>query len=213
MSDLLIHATTRSVHGRHVKALRRQGSVPAVVYGHSVAARSVSADARALERIWQRAGRTHLVDLVVDDGKAQKVLIREVQIDPRSRRALHADLFVVNLLEKLTADIHVALHGSAPAVDDLKIGQIVQAVTTLKVECLPQDLPAQLSVDISGLSEIGAHVTIGDIELPKGVVLIHADPAEVVVTIGALRVQEAEEEDAEAPVAEAEPAATTEDSE
>ena len=206
-------ARTREARGHHNKALRRQGKVPAILYGHNVEPRSLEAEARVLHRVWMTAGRTHLVDLKVDGGRAQKVLVREVQVDPRSGAPIHADLFAVNLREKLTADVPVVIVGEAPAVVDLKIGTLQQLVTTLRIESLPGDLPAQFSVDVSGLTEIDAGVRIGEITVPDGVTLVHADLEELVVKVTALRVVEVEEEEAaaETPAAEAEGEATAEE--
>jgi large subunit ribosomal protein L25 len=153
-----------------------------------------------------RAGRTQLVDLSVDGGRAQKVLVREMQIDPRSNRPIHADLFAVNLLEKLTAEVPVVLAGESPAVVDAKVGTLQQLVNTLRVESLPADLPAQFTVDVSGLTEIDQGIHVRDIPLPEGVTLVHVDPDELVVKVAALRIAvegEAEEAAAAAEAAEA----------
>jgi large subunit ribosomal protein L25 len=187
-------ATTRDERGSHNKPLRREGLVPAVLYGHNVEPRAITAPATLLHRVWMRAGRTQLIDLKVDGGRAQKVLVREMQIDPRSNKPIHADFFAVNLLEKLTADVPVVVTGESPAVVDSKVGTLQQLVNTLRVECLPEDLPSQFSVDVSGLLEIDAGIHVRDIAMPDGVALVHIDPDELVVKVAALRVVEEEPE-------------------
>lgn len=193
MAALTLAASSRSLSGRHVRALRRTGAVPAVVYGHRVAPTNIAADERALRKIWQSAGRTHLIALSVDGEKPRQVLFRELQVNPRTARPIHADFLVVNLREKLTADVPIVVIGEAPAVVDLKVGQLLQTLTAVRVECLPADLPAQLNVDVSGLTEVEAALTLGDIELPKGVT-VGADLDEMVVKIAPLRVQEVEDD-------------------
>jgi len=212
---LALEATRREVTGKHVHPLRRAGQVPAVLYGHNVQAVAVATEARALEKVWRRAGRTHLVDLAVDGARPRKVLIRELQVDPRSARLLHADFFAVNLREKLTVDIAIVPVGDAPAVTVQKVGVLQQVLTTVKIECLPGDIPAQLTVDVSGLENIDDGVHLRDVPLPEGVTLLHGvDPDELVVKVAPLRVlaEEVEEEAAaeEAPAVEGEaaPAAT-----
>ncbi|HZS15151.1 MAG TPA: 50S ribosomal protein L25 [Candidatus Dormibacteraeota bacterium] len=208
MDSLSLNARPRTETGRHVHHLRREGAVPAVIYGHKVAAQAIAVDAKEMERTWQHAGRTHLVDVHVEGQKgARKALIKDLQFHPRSGRMLHVDLFAVNLREKITSEVPVIVVGESPAVQ-LKLGQIQQVVSSLRVESLPADLPAQLTVDISGLTEVDQSVTIGEIELPKGVALVHADLGETVVKIAAVRVREeleapeaAPEEGAEAPAA------------
>jgi large subunit ribosomal protein L25 len=209
MEKLDLDARPREVVGHRVKLLRRRGEVPAVLYGHQQKSIPVSTEARALERIWHRAGRSHLVDLRLDGGSARKVLIREYQHNPRTGAPLHADFFAVNLREKIAVDIPVVVIGHSPAVEELKIGQLQQALTTLRIESLPDKLPAQLNVDVSELTEIDQSITIGQIVLPEGVTLVHAhggevDEHQVVVKVAPLRVREEAEEAAAAPEAEAE---------
>jgi large subunit ribosomal protein L25 len=187
-------ARTRDERGSHNRPLRREGLVPAVLYGHNVEPRAITAPATLLHRVWMRAGRTQLIDLSVDGGRAQKVLVREMQIDPRSNKPIHADFFAVNLKEKLTADVPVVVTGESPAVVDSKIGTLQQLLNTLRIECLPADLPAQFTVDVSGLTEIDSGIHVRDIELPEGVALVHVDPDELVVKVAALRIVEEEPE-------------------
>jgi len=206
MDTLELNARTRSETGRHVHALRRSGAIPAVLYGHKISPVSMAVDAKDLERIWHRAGRTHLVDIHLDGQKgAKKALIKDLQFHPRSGKPLHADFFAVNLREKITAEVPVIVVGESVAVSQ-KIGQVQQVVSMLRIESLPADIPAQITVDISGLEQIDDSVSIGQLTLPKGAALVHADPDEVVVKIAAVRVR-MEEEEVEAAAAEGEEAA------
>jgi large subunit ribosomal protein L25 len=211
MATIQLQATTREERGHRNRALRRAGMVPAILYGHNVDPRSIEAEARVLHRVWMSAGRTHLVDLRVDGGRAQKVLVRDMQVDPRTGTPIHADFFAVNLREKLTADVPVVVVGESPAVVDAKIGTLQQLITTLRIECLPSDLPAQFTVDVSGLMEIDSGIHVRDIVLPDGVALVHVDEDELVVKVSALRLVTEEEveaaEAAEAAEAEGEAAA------
>lgn len=214
MATIELQATSREARGNHNRALRRTGKVPAVLYGHNVDPWPIEAEARVLRRVWMHAGRTQLVDLKVDGGRAQKVLVREMQVDPRTGNPIHADFFAVNLREKLTADVPVVIVGESPAVVDAKIGTLQQLITSLRIECLPSDLPSQFNVDVSGLMEIDAGVHVRDIVLPEGVALVHIDVDELVVKVSALRLvteeeveaaeaaEAAEAEGAEAPVGE-----------
>jgi large subunit ribosomal protein L25 len=207
-TDLELSASKRTVTGRHVHALRRQGLIPAVLYGHNVEPVALSIDGRRLQKVWHRAGHSHLVDLLLDGGRPRKVLIRELQVNPRTARFQHVDLFAVNLREKLTVDIPLIPLGEAPAVTEQKIGVLQQIMATVKVECLPGDIPAQLTVDISGLNNIDDGIHLREVPLPEGVTLAHGlDPDELVIKVAPIRVAEVEEEVAEAaeePSAEAE---------
>jgi large subunit ribosomal protein L25 len=190
-TTLALRATRRTVTGKHVHALRRGGEVPAILYGHNVEPVSLAIDTRLLEKVWHRAGRSNLVDLSLDGDRPRKVLIRELQVDPRTAHLLHVDLFAVNLREKLIVEIPIVPVGEAPAVADLKIGVLQQIMTSVKLECLPGDMPAQLTVDVSGLGAIDDGVHLSEVPLPQGVTLAHGvDPDELVVKIAALRVVE-----------------------
>jgi large subunit ribosomal protein L25 len=193
MATIELKATSREERGHHNRPLRRQGKVPGVLYGHNVEPRAIATEANLLHRVWMRAGRTQLVDLSVDGGRAQKVLVREMQVNPRNGRTIHADFFAVNLREKLTADVPVVITGESPAVAEARIGTLQQLLTTLRVESLPADLPAQFTVDVSGLTEIDAGIHVRDIELPEGVALVHIDVDELVVKVSALRLVVEEE--------------------
>ena len=199
-TSLALRATRRTVTGKHVHALRRGGEVPAILYGHNVEPQALAIETRVLEKVWRRAGRSHLVDLSLDDGRPRKVLIRELQVDHRTLHLLHVDLFAVNLREKLIVEIPIVAVGDAPAVTDLKIGVLQQIMTSVKLECLPGDMPAQLSVDVSGLAAIDDGVHLNQVPLPEGVTLAHGvDPDELVLKIAALRVVEEVEEVEAAP--------------
>ena len=190
MDSISLSARPRSETGRHVHHLRREGGVPAVLYGHKVAAVALAVDAKEMERTWHHAGRTHLVDVHVEGQKgSRKALIKDLQIHPRSGRMLHVDFFAVNLREKITSEVPVIVVGESPAVRE-RIGQIQQVISTVRVESLPGDLPAQLTVDVSGLTEVDQSVTLGEVELPKGVAIVHTDPSETVVKIAPVRVSE-----------------------
>src|SRR5258706_5921265 len=193
MDSISLSARTRSETGRHVQALRRAGAVPAVLYGHKIPPAAIAVDAKELDRVWHKAGRTHLVDVKVQGGKAHKSLIKDVQFHPRDGYALHVDFFVVNLREKITADVPVIVVGDSPAVHQ-KIGQVQQVVSSVRVESLPGDIPAQLTVDISRLEEIDQSITLGQDELRECATLVHADLDEVVVKIAPVRVRAEEEE-------------------
>src|SRR5579864_972345 len=207
---LELPASPREETGRHAHALRRKGKVPAILYGHNVKPQSLAVDARTLQKVWHHAGQSHLVDLSLDGARPRKVLIRELQVNPRTAQLVHVDLFAVNLREKLTVDIPIVPVGESPAVTVDKAGVLQQILTTLKIECLPTDIPAQLTVDISGLLAVDDGVHIRDIELPESVTLapgINAD--ELVLKIAPMRVA-AEEEEAAAEEAAAEEGAPAE---
>ncbi len=212
-SSLELSATVRSETGRHVHAVRRRGEVPAVLYGHNVEPQALSIDARSLRRVWHQAGHSHLVDLAVAGGHVRKVLIRELQVSPRTTELMHVDLFAVNLREKLTVEIPLIPIGESPAVSEFKLGVLQQIITSVNVECLPGDIPALLNVDISGLVEVDQGIRLGEVPLPERVTLATGvDPDELVLKVAQVRVSaEAEEAEVAAETEAAEGAETAED--
>lgn len=177
--------------------LRREGLVPGVVYGHKVAPIMVEVPAKELAKTVHMVGKSHLLQLKVAGERRQRpVLIKELQLNPRSSAAVHVDFFQVNLEEKLTVQVQVVLAGESPAVK-FNVGELLHVVHSLEVSCLPDAIPGEISVDISGLAEVDDAVRLSDIALPEGVELNAAiDPAEILVKIAQARVA------AEEPVAE-----------
>jgi large subunit ribosomal protein L25 len=203
---LELSASIRSETGRHVHKVRHRGEVPAILYGHNVKPQNLAIDARSLRKVWHNAGHSHLVDLALDGGTSRKVLIRELQVNPRTTELMHVDLFAVNLREKLTVEIPLIPIGESPAVSELKLGVLQQIITAVKVECMPGDIPAQLNVDISGLMDIDQGIRLAEVPLPERVTLATGvDPDELVLKVAQVRVAvEAEEEAVEAVEGEAE---------
>ena len=98
------------------RGLRHEGKIPAVIYGHRVDPLTVALPRREFERAFHKVGKTQLLDLVVDGEQPRKVLVREVQYNPRAGNVLHVDFYQVNLKEKIGADVPVVVVGEAPAV-------------------------------------------------------------------------------------------------
>src|SRR5690606_12974320 len=139
------------------------------------------------------------------DGGEQPVLIREVQTDPIRKDPLHVDFFAPNLRVKLRAMVPVVLHNASADM----AGLLNTILTEVEVEALPMDLPHQLAVDISELTEVRDHVRVSDITLPENVDLI-TDPEETIATVVAETVAEEPEEAAEGEEAAAEEAEAAE---
>jgi large subunit ribosomal protein L25 len=212
--DLKLQATKRTAHGRQVRKLRKEGAVPGVVYGHRTEAEPVSFDAGEFRRVYAKAGRTHLIDFVLDGGRAQKVLIKEIQKHPRYEGAIHVDLFRIDLKEKLQIDVPVTIVGESPAVKRGD-GDLLISIHSLRIECLPSDIPEAIEVDVSGLENIDDSVRVHDLQFGEGVSLLSGGD-EMIVKVQAHRVAdepvaEAAEGEAEEPAEGEEAAAETEE--
>jgi len=186
--DLKLQATRRTAHGRQVRKLRKEGALPGVVYGHRSEAEPVALDAAAFRRVFAKAGRTHLVDFELDGGRPQKVLIKEVQKHPRYEGPIHVDLFRIDLKEKLQIDVPISIVGESPAVKRGD-GDLLISLHSIRVECLPSDIPEAIEVDVSNLEEIDDSVRVHDLKFPDGVTLLTGGD-EMIVKVQAHRVAE-----------------------
>jgi large subunit ribosomal protein L25 len=193
-----LKAATRDLLGKRSRRLHGEGKLAAVVYGHNTKPIPLVLERLEFQKVFLKSGRTHLVDLLVDGDRTEKVLVREIQTHPRRLGPIHVDFYQVNLEEKITVEVPVHLVGESAAV---KRGDadILQPLHSLRVECLPSDIPEAFEVDLTPLEEIESEIRISDVKMPKGVTVL-IDPEELVVKIIKKREMKIEEE---APVAEA----------
>jgi large subunit ribosomal protein L25 len=192
MDEVIIKANHRQVVGKKVKVLRRDGILPAVVYGQKIESIPISLDMREASRILERISPSALV--VVDvDGEQHYTLVRDKQRNPIRGSILHVDFQAVSLDETVRADLNIKIVGEAPAVETY-LGIVVPSLEQLSIECLPKDLPDNIEVDISGLNEIGDSLLVRDLVAPNGVEIL-SDPEDVVVVVIAQAAEEEVEEE------------------
>ncbi len=192
MATYELTAQPRTIVGKEVKKLRRQGIIPAVLYGPGIEGiHSISLASKEIERAYTQLGKSAILRLKVEGGATRSVLIHQVQHDYHHRNLTHVDFFAPNMSVELTVSVQVVMTGEAPAVK-LEDGILVQSATEIQVTALPDNVPAVIAVDITGLTEIHAQITAGDLELPAGVTLA-TSPDEVVVTVSQVQLVEVEE--------------------
>ena len=187
-----LKASVRDLLGKSSRRLHGQGKLAAVVYGHNTKPTPLPLERLEFQKVFVKSGLTHLVDLVVDGARTEKVLVREIQTHPRRLGPIHVDFYQVNLEEKITVEVPIHLVGESAAV---KRGDadILQPLHSLRVECLPSDIPEAFEVDMTPLEEIESELRISDITLPKGVTVL-IDAEELVVKIIKKREMKVEEE-------------------
>lgn len=180
MEKVVLQANRREVVGKQVRALRRQGLLPAVIYGHHIQPINIALNAHEAKLVLPRLSSSQLV--VVDvDGERHNALVREKQRHPVTDALIHVDFQAVSMTEKLRVTVSIEFVGEAPAVKNYN-GIVVPSKEELEVECLPDDLPNRIEVDLSELAEIGDALHVRDIPLPPRVEVLE-DPDEVVVVI------------------------------
>jgi large subunit ribosomal protein L25 len=190
MDIVVLKATARTLTGRHVRALRRSGQLPGVIYGHNVEPVSISLDARDAAKVLARLSSSSLVTVDVD-GKEYPSLVREKQMNFIKRNLIHVDFQVVSLTEKIRANVGIVLTGNSIAVKDFN-AMLINGLTELEVEAFPQDLPERVVVDIGALAKIGDAIHVKDITLSDKVTILSA-PDEMIVLATAPAKEEVEE--------------------
>lgn len=187
-----LHAQKRDLLGKKVRRLRQAGRLPATVYGQHRDAQSIQIEAHELRDVLRQAGRTQLIDLIIDGAPARPVLIRQTAVDAKRNVIMHVEFFQANLREKLQT--HVPLHfvGDSQAVRDG--GVALHIMDHVDIESLPQDVPAGgVEVDMSQITEINGAIHAGDLRLPDGISLV-TSPDEVVAKVTPPVSEEAVEE-------------------
>jgi large subunit ribosomal protein L25 len=187
MEAVTINANVRKTIGKQVKALRRQGILPAVMYGAGVDPLPLELDEKVASRLLAHVSGSTLINLEIGK-ETHKVLVREYQRDVIRRDILHVDFLVVAMDVIIRAVVPVVLVGESPAVIDLD-GVLVSGLNEIEVEALPADLPEQLTVDIEGLVTLNDVITVGDLVLGEGVTLI-TDPDETIANVIAQMAEE-----------------------
>ena len=189
MEHVSLAATSRTVVGKQVRALRREGLIPGNVYGHKLGNLNISLNARDFSKLFAHTGTTTLIDLQIDEKKSTPVLVHEVQRNSPRREIIHADLFAVNLKEKLKTAVPLTFTGTSEAVENL--GGILQTPKDeVEVECLPENLVQELIIDLSALKTFDDQLKISDIVLPAGIIILD-DVDDVIAVVNA---QASEEE-------------------
>ncbi|OGY68304.1 MAG: hypothetical protein A3H63_03025 [Candidatus Harrisonbacteria bacterium RIFCSPLOWO2_02_FULL_45_10c] len=175
--------------GRGVKALRKQGLVPAELYGKGLENFHVSVPAKEFKKVYKESGENTVVQVVMDK-KKYPVLIQDVSYAPVSGDVTSVDFYQVRMDEKLKVGVPVEFVGISLAVKE-KNGLLVKALQEVQVEALPADIPHDFKVDLSKISDIGQSIYVKDLEVPANVRVL-VNPETVVVTVTA-KVTEEEE--------------------
>ena len=194
MEEVVFQANHREVIGKKVKVLRREGLLPAVVYGHNTEPIPITLDMRDATRTLDSISPSALVVLNID-GTKHYTLVRDKQRNPVRRSIIHVDFQAVSLTETVRADLNINIVGEAPAVETY-LAILVPSLEQLSIESLPTNLPDRIDVDISGLEEIGDSILVSDLVVPEGVDILN-DPEDVVVVVIAPAVEEEEVEEEE----------------
>src|SRR3989338_3344182 len=174
-----LNAQKREVLGSKVKQLRKSGYVPAVLYGKGQESIPLQVPVKDFKKAFESAGESTLIFINVD-GKSYPTIIHDIARDAISDSVIHADFYKVNLDEKIKAKVAVVFQGESPAVKDLG-GIFVRNINEIEIEAFPQDLPHEITVDISSLKNMGDQILVKDLKLDAKLKVM-AEAEEIIAT-------------------------------
>jgi len=184
-------ATKRTVFGKKTRHMRKEGHMPANIYGKGMESTAVQISLKEFQSLFKAVGETGLVYVQLD-GQELPTLIHDVQYEYLTHEPIHADFYQVNLKEKVKTMVRVELVGDPIAIAE-KVGMLLHTLNEVEVEALPADLPEHVEVDVTNLAALNDQVTVADIKTPSGVTILTAGE-EVVAKIAELVSKAAEEE-------------------
>lgn len=191
--DLQIALDTREAQGKANKRLRRAGIVPGVVYGYRTESTAVQLDAKEFETLYRAAGRTSVIKLTVGAARSAKsAVIKSVQRHPLSGNAIHVDFLLVDLAQEMEVNVPLVYVNEAPAVNETG-GMLFTNLDSVRVRALPNEIPHEITVDVSTLHSLDVAIHVRDLSLNRDQVTVLTDADELVVKVMPPRVEVEEE--------------------
>ncbi len=191
MTTLELKSKKREIFGKKLKALRKLGFIPAVVYGGKNENLPLILELKEFKKVFKHTGETTLVKLFIDDEKfsasrsafgGKNVLIHDSSRDPVTDEITHVDFYEVKMDEKIITKVPLVFIGNSPAVTDLG-GVLVKTMQEIQIRALPADLPHEIDVDISSLKTLDDNMAVADIKLPKNVEILENAASSVVSVV------------------------------
>lgn len=195
-----LYAEKRNIFGKKTKTMRKQGVIPAVVYGEGIEAMPLSVSRKDFEKAYREAGESTIVELSVGE-KRMNALIHDVAVSALKGEPEHIDFYALRMDKKVKMKVPLEFIGESPAVKSEE-GVFVKVMQEIEIEALPKDLPHKLTADISGMDALESRIFVKDIKAPAGVV-IEAHPEDVVAIVETPRSEEELTALAEKPTVEA----------
>jgi large subunit ribosomal protein L25 len=175
---------------KKIAALRKDGQLPAVIYGSAQESVAITLNGKEFEKIVKLAGESTIIELTGLKNKFE-VLIKEVDFDPIKSQIMHVDFYAVEQGKEMTTHVTLQFVGEAPAEKN-NLGSVNKVLHEVEVTCLPSALPNHIDVDLSSLVSLESKIHIKDLVLPKGV-KINAQDEDSVVVVSPLNELEVDE--------------------
>lgn len=185
---IIIKAEKREKTGKKAEILKKQGIIPAVLYGPEIKNINIQMDLKEFIKFYQEAGESTLVSLEIGKNKFL-VLVHDVKNDPLTGRPIHVDFYQPILTKKVEATVPVIFEGESLAVKDLG-GTLVKEIQEVQVKAFPQDLPHEIKVDISGLRTFEEEILVKDLKISDKVEILRGLKEVVAVVAPPEKVEE-----------------------
>jgi len=191
MEKIKMPAKKRELTGKKAKNLRREKWILGNIYGRDVDSLSVMVEEPVFKQTFHKAGETGLIEVAIEGEAPRSVLVKDVQKDVVSGAILHVDFYQVNLKEKITTIVPLTFIGEPEMI---KQGEaiLLTIISELEVECLPADIPSELTVEIGNLADFEQVIAVKDIPVPADIE-VKTDPDEVVCKLDTAEIKEEEE--------------------
>ncbi len=180
---------TREKFGKNLKALRREGLIPAELYGRGFENAHLAIDGKEFKKVFGQSGESTIINLLIGkdsprsagEAGSRPALVHNIQKDFLTNEIIHIDFHQVRMDEKIRAHIPLEFKGEAPAVKEFG-GILNKTISEIEVEALPGNLPRHFEVDVSGLKELDQSFYVSDLKVPKGVEIL-IEPETVIATV------------------------------
>lgn len=176
-----LQAQKRAVFGKKIKALRKDGILPAVVYGRGSEGAPLSISLSDFSKVWRLSGESSLINLSLAGDVTKSVLIHDIALDPVTSAPIHVDFLEVAADRPIKTHVSLRFVGESPAVKS-DGGVLVKVMHEVEVEALPKDLPHEIDINLADLKQLSDHILLADITLPVGVA-VHGDQNALVVKV------------------------------
>ncbi len=199
----ILDAQKRTIKGKQVRQLRRQGFLPGIIYGRigteQIEPVLIQLDLHEASKTINKLTGSSLITLKLED-KEYPVVLREAQKDIIFGTLHHVDFMAVSLTDRLQTAVPIELIGQSPAETNLS-AVVVTGISELEIECLPQDMPERIEVDASVLVDMESVIMVKDLDLPDTLEVL-SDPNELIASVTYVRIEEEEPEEEEGELAE-----------
>lgn len=163
---LQLNTESRSIFGKKLKNSKKEGKIPAVVYGKGKESKPLFVNLNEFKKIWKNIEESTIVKL--NGGSSDEVLVYDTEKDPVRGEFIHVDFYALDVDKPITAEVKIVYEGVSPAVKE-KGGVLVKVLHALEIEALPKDFPHEIKIDISKLVNIGDRMIVKDLIFEKSV--------------------------------------------